>query len=192
MATAAAARPVLCRVITASTSSTHSPAAAFLAQTMMITTTKTTASQQYQQRTFSTTPELNERRSRRDNNKKRGLSSMYGSKPSHRMQLTAAELPRPVPGFKPRVATDPEHGLWGFFYAKKERLISPDEVSAHGRAWTVEELRHKSWEDLHRLWWTCAKERNRIGTMQTEYKALKYKVGEDNMEERTHQVGQSS
>lgn len=191
MASSAAARPVLGRVFTASSASSHGPAAAFLARTTTTaTTTATTAGLRHQQpqRAFSTTPELNERRTRRDNNKKRGLSSLYGSKPSHRMQLTADELPRPVPGFKPKVETDPEHGLWDFFYAKKERLISPDEVAAHGRAWTVEELRHKSWEDLHKLWWTCVKERNRIATMQAEFKALDYHVGEDDMQARTVQV----
>lgn len=49
-------------------------------------------------------------------------------------------------------------------------------VLALGRPWTVEELRHKSWEDLHALWWICCKERNRIATQQKE----RWKLGGGN------------
>lgn len=54
----------------------------------------------------------------------------------------------------------------------------PDEDAEHGRPWTVEELRGKSWEDLHCLYWLCAKERNRIATESYERKRIEAGYGE--------------
>jgi hypothetical protein len=67
---------------------------------------------------------------------------------------------------------DPDHGLWGFFHSKEKGMNTPEEDAAHGRSWCVSELRTKSWEDLHALWWICAKERNRIATESYERKRL--------------------
>lgn len=62
------------------------------------------------------------------------------------------------------MATDPDHGLWDFFYSRDKVILPPTELAEFGRAWTVQELRAKSWDDLHKLWWVCVKERNRIAT----------------------------
>ncbi|KAJ1549221.1 54S ribosomal protein L4 mitochondrial, partial [Cladochytrium tenue] len=36
------------------------------------------------------------------------------------------------------------------------------------RAWTAEELRTKSFDDLHKLWWICIKEKNKLLSQQDE------------------------
>lgn len=57
-----------------------------------------------------------------------------------------------------------------------------------GRAWSIQELRQKSWDDLHRLWWVCAKERNRIATAKNERERLKAGYGEYESDNRENFV----
>ena len=47
-----------------------------------------------------------------------------------------------------------------------------------GRGWTFPELRHKSWEDIHSLWWKCCKERNRLATERAERERMKIGKGD--------------
>ncbi|KAI1379406.1 MRP-L47-domain-containing protein [Hypoxylon crocopeplum] len=136
---------------------------------------------------FSSTPDRSMRRPRRDNNKLRGVSSIYRSGPRFRMNVSKNEVPKPA-DFKPEVDVDPDHGLWQFFYSKDKLLLTPEEEEEHGRGWTVEELRHKSWEDLHKLWWVCVKEQNRIATALREKFRLKLAYKEEENYERVTEV----
>lgn len=40
-----------------------------------------------------------------------------------------------------------------------------------GRSWSAEDLRRKSWDDLHKLWYVLLKERNLLLSERDRYKA---------------------
>jgi large subunit ribosomal protein L47 len=101
--------------------------------------------------------------------------------------VSDAPLPKPVE-FKPKIEVDESHGLWGFFPAPGKLLLTPKETEEHGRAWTVEELRRKSWEDLHALWWKCCKERNMLATAREELLRGKFGFGEREIGTRDDEV----
>jgi large subunit ribosomal protein L47 len=107
------------------------------------------------------------------------------------MNIDKTEAPQPVK-YKPKVQVDPNHGLWDFFYSKDKLLLTPDESAEHGRGWTVEELRHKSWDDLHKLWWVCVKEQNRLATARKERSRLKLPDGAVEAAERLDEVSRPS
>ena len=60
-----------------------------------------------------------------------------------------------------------------------------------GRPWAIQELREKSWDDLHKLWWVCVKERNRIATSNFERSRLKPGYGDHEAHERDRAVSSS-
>jgi large subunit ribosomal protein L47 len=139
---------------------------------------------------FSTTSPLcrRKRKTNKDNNPSRGVSSIYRSGPREPLSMSSIPLPRPREDFRPTVKVDPNHGLWGFFPASGKLLWTPEETEQHGRPWTVEELRRKSWEDLHALWWVCCKERNRLATARVELNRSKLGFGARELEMRDDTV----
>lgn len=110
----------------------------------------------------------------RDANRRRGVSALRRKYPKQALSIANEPLPKPVldPARRTKLKAEEDHGLWGFFPASRSALMTPEEMASHGRSWTVEELRTKSWEDLHALWWVCAKDKNMILTQETERQRL--------------------
>jgi len=129
-------------------------------------------------------------RNTKDRSKKRGESAIRGTGTKWRLSVSDEPLPTPVARDQlPPVETDPDHGLWDFFYDRKTVAQSPEKDASHGRAWMVEELRHKSFEDLHRLWWVCVKERNKIATATWERNKSELGFGDAEAKTRDFEVG---
>ncbi|KAG9249307.1 putative 54S ribosomal protein L4, mitochondrial [Calycina marina] len=127
---------------------------------------------------------------RRDNNPDRGVSTQRRTGPREPLSVSKTELPKPVPdpSKRSKAKVDPDHGLWEFFHSRDKTMNTPDEDAEYGRPWSVDELRSKSWEDLHSLWWMCCKERNRIQTERYERDRLSAGYGDFESLEREKTV----
>jgi large subunit ribosomal protein L47 len=116
-------------------------------------------------RTFSTTHSTASRRTTGPN-KQRGVSAIRSKPPKQKTEAYKYELPTPALDPKPRelFKMNKDHGLYAFFDQKRRPMVPPVEESQHGRAWSYKELEIKSFEDLHKLYWACVLEANRVST----------------------------
>ena len=132
------------------------------------------------------------RPARKDGNPARGISAIRRTGLNKKIKLSVdlKDLPKPVmdPARRSKVEVDEDHGLWGFFNKARDPLMTPEDLHAHGRAWTTQELRSKSWDDLHRLWWLCVKDINRVMTYEAERIRTEAGYGEYEAQERLKEV----
>lgn len=129
---------------------------------------------------------------RKDGNPSRGVSALRRTGLNRRQKLSVklANLPKPVldPERRSKVKVDEYHGLYDFLPSGRTSMSTPTELNAHGRGWTVPELRNKDWDDLHRLWWVCIKERNRIQTTLHEMQRIGSVYGDVESGDRDKEV----
>ncbi|PGH12880.1 54S ribosomal protein L4, mitochondrial [Helicocarpus griseus UAMH5409] len=155
----------------------------FLAPTLQFPLTRPT----FQCSKFSTTHALAAKK--KDLNKQRGVSAIHRTGPKNKLSVWKYPLPRPVaPKELEKRPENPDHGLWGFFHPDRKAIPTPEDEYAHGRAWTIQELRDKSWDELHKLYWLCVKERNRIATANYERQRLQAGFGEFESDDRDKTV----
>ncbi|KAK5167126.1 54S ribosomal protein L4 mitochondrial [Saxophila tyrrhenica] len=147
------------------------------------------------QSAFSTTTSF---QARKDGNPNRGVSALRRTGLNKRQRATYPLVPKDGPVVLPKPVLDPEqrsaievdenHGLWDFFNVDRDSLFTPTQLAAHGRGWSVQELRRKDWEDLHRLWWVCVKEKNRVDTFKKERERVGTMYGDYEADERMKEI----
>ncbi|CAK9437491.1 mitochondrial 54S ribosomal protein uL29m [Lodderomyces beijingensis] len=98
---------------------------------------------------------------------KRGLSTtcmrLARTKKLAFTNLNAVKLRTPITPTVSNFDVSPDHPLWQFFphgASTETALRESEELDMESREWTSAELRLKSFEDLHQLWYIILKERN--------------------------------
>ncbi|GAA5864075.1 hypothetical protein JCM8547_005127 [Rhodosporidiobolus lusitaniae] len=109
-----------------------------------------------------------------------GRSAAYRPKrdqTSYGLHGHSGKLPRSQWPKRDETNTD-NHPLWRFFHESKEPLEVPDKrVDYSGRSWTSFELRRKSFEELHQLWYVLLRERNVLLTQREEARRVRIDLG---------------
>jgi large subunit ribosomal protein L47 len=144
----------------------------------------------HQHRPFSATTAPQIRLRNREKNKTRGVSAIRRTGPRVPLSVAKYTLPEPVwhPAGRDAFKTREDHGLYGFFNEARTSMTLPEDLDAHGRAWTEKELANKNWDDLWKIWWKCVRERNWLSSDAAERKRMDAGYGEGEFVERDMQV----
>jgi large subunit ribosomal protein L47 len=126
----------------------------------------------------------------REKNKSRGVSAIRRTGPRVPLSVSKYTLPEPVwnPPGRQAFKTREDHGLWGFFNEERTAMTPPEDLDAHGRAWSRLELVNKDWDDLWKIWWKCVRERNWLSTDTAERQRMDAGYGDGESAERDEQV----
>lgn len=82
--------------------------------------------------------------------------SQFRIEPSSGLEVMPA-----IPPTRHNIECSETHPLWQFFH-EKQFIRSSEQLDFTSRAWSIPELRRKSFNDLHSLWYQCIKERNKL------------------------------
>ncbi|GAA5930108.1 mitochondrial 54S ribosomal protein uL29m MRPL4 [Sporobolomyces koalae] len=86
--------------------------------------------------------------------------------------VTADRIPKSQWPKESETNTD-SHPLWKFFHNKQSLEVPDKRQDYSSRSWTSFELRRKSFEELHALWYVLLRERNVLLTQREEARRLR-------------------
>ncbi|KAJ3029718.1 UNVERIFIED_CONTAM: 39S ribosomal protein L47, mitochondrial [Siphonaria sp. JEL0065] len=100
------------------------------------------------------------------------ISRLFCSTPAVTVRATVAV---PVPPFAASISFGGNGGGKGLldFFDSEKGWAWTDADAKTGRAWSAAELRTKSFDDLHKLWWICIKDQNRLLSQKDEARRFK-------------------